>query len=56
MASRLRHIRLELAREPGQPHGDLGVGYDIVAFLNADGRLDLNACRADAGAAGADAS
>lgn len=41
------HIRLELAREPGHPHGDAGDGWDIVAALDADGRLDLEACRAD---------
>lgn len=48
MTSHPRHIRLELAREPGHPHGDPGIGYDIVAFLDADGRLDLAACRAQA--------
>jgi hypothetical protein len=42
-----RHIRLELAREPGHPDGDRGDGYDIVAFLGEDGHLDLAACRAD---------
>jgi len=41
------HIRLELAREPGHPHGDPGEGWDIVAALDDDGRLDLEACRAD---------
>lgn len=46
MTSYARHIRLELAREPGHPDGDPGTGYDIVAFLDADGRLDLDACRA----------
>lgn len=40
------HIRLELAREPGHPHGDARTGYDIVAFLTAGGQLDLAACRA----------
>lgn len=48
MTSQLRHIRLELAREPGHPHGDPGIGYDIVAFLDAEGRLDPAACRSDA--------
>jgi len=47
MPSRPRHIRLELAREPGHPHGDAHIGYDIVAFLDEDGRLDLPACRAN---------
>ncbi len=43
------HIRLELAREPGHPHGDAGDGWDIIAALDAEGRLDLEACRAQAG-------
>ncbi|CAN5290903.1 hypothetical protein BH09PSE1_BH09PSE1_29050 [soil metagenome] len=41
------HIRLELAREPGHPHGDSRDGWDLVAALDDDGRLDLEACRAD---------
>ncbi len=41
------HIRLELAREPGHPHGDPRDGWDIVAALEEDGRLDLEACRAE---------
>ena len=45
MSAHASHIRLELAREPGHPHGDARTGYDIVAFLGADGRLDLKACR-----------
>lgn len=43
-----RHIRLELAREPGHPQGDPGIGYDIVAFLDDKGHLDLSTCRAQA--------
>ncbi|CAN5422596.1 hypothetical protein BH10PSE2_BH10PSE2_10530 [soil metagenome] len=39
-----QHIRLELAREPGHPHGDAGDGWDLVAPLDDEGRLDLNAC------------
>lgn len=39
------HIRLELAREPGRPAGDPTEGYDIVAPLDADGRLDPAGCR-----------
>jgi len=35
-----RHIRLELAREPGFPAGDPGHGYDIVAPLNDEGKID----------------
>lgn len=45
MTAQANHIRLTLAREPGHPYGDVGTGYDIVAFLDADGRLDLTACR-----------
>lgn len=41
------HIRLELAREPGHPHGDSGDGWDVVAALDEEGRLDLAACRAE---------
>jgi hypothetical protein len=33
-------IRLELAREPGHPTGEASHGYDIVAPLDADGRID----------------
>ena len=43
-----QHIRLELAREPGHPSGDPARGYDIVAPLDADSRLDAAACRASA--------
>lgn len=45
--SAFHHIRLELAREPGHPHGDPRDGWDIVAALDDAGRLDLAACRAD---------
>jgi hypothetical protein len=41
-----QHIRLELAREPGHPHGDAGDGWDLVAPLDDEGRLDLAACLA----------
>lgn len=44
--SGFHHIRLELAREPGHPHGDARDGWDIVAALDEAGRLDLAACRA----------
>lgn len=47
MTVQARHIRLELAREPGHPQGDAGTGYDIVAFLDDAGRLDLASCKAD---------
>lgn len=48
MPAHPRHIRLELAREPDHPHGDARAGYDIVAFLDEEGRLDFAACRAEA--------
>ncbi len=41
------HIRLELARGPDAPAGDPGEGYDIVAPLGPDGRLDAAAWRAE---------
>lgn len=41
------HIRLELAREPGHPAGAPTEGYDIVAPLDADGRLVGEALRAE---------
>ncbi|MBF0664277.1 MAG: hypothetical protein IR159_01815 [Brevundimonas sp.] len=43
------HIRLEMAREPGRPAGDPGEGYDIVAPLDDEGRLDPAGWRADPG-------
>ena len=45
--STFQHIRLELAREPGHPRGDAGAGYDLVAPLDAEGRLDLAALNAE---------
>jgi hypothetical protein len=47
--SRYHHIRLELAREPGHPAGAADEGYDIVAPLDPDGRLDGAAWRAEPG-------
>lgn len=35
-----RQIRLELAREPGHPEGSRATGYDLVAPLDGDSRLD----------------
>lgn len=35
-----RRIRLELAREPGRPAGDPGVGYTLIAPIDEEGRLD----------------
>ena len=34
----MSHITLELAREPGHPHGDRGHGYHLYLPLTADGR------------------
>jgi hypothetical protein len=45
MTSTLTHIRLELAREPGAPAGNPQDGWDIVAVLDADGKLDADGCR-----------
>ena len=42
----LTHIRLTLAREPGRPDGDCGSGYDLVAVVDQDGRLDAAGCKA----------
>jgi len=41
-----RHVRMILAREPGHPDGDEADGYDIVAPLLEDGRLDAEGWRA----------
>ena len=42
-SSTLSKIRLLLAREPGHPAGDATHGYDIVAPLDRDGKLDASA-------------
>lgn len=36
----ISHIILELAREPGHPHGDRSHGYHLYLPLDADGRID----------------
>jgi hypothetical protein len=36
----LSHIELELAREPGHPHGDRNHGYHLYLPLTEDGRID----------------
>lgn len=43
MTAALHHIRLELAREASAPEGDGGFGYDLVAPLTPEGRLDGDA-------------
>lgn len=40
-----RRIRLELAREPGHPEGDSGIGYTLIAPLEDDGLLDIDSAR-----------
>ena len=44
--STFQHIRLELAREPDHPRGSASTGYDLVAPLDAEGRLDPAALKA----------
>ena len=41
-----RRIRLELAREPGHPEGSALNGYELIAPLDKDGRIDIEAWRA----------
>ena len=36
----LHDIRIELARTPDVPEGDANCGYEFIAPLTADGRLD----------------
>jgi hypothetical protein len=43
--SRLRSVRLELARVAGSPAGDPECGYELVAPLDDDGHLDAAAWR-----------
>ncbi len=38
-------IRLELARDPTHPSGSAGHGYEFVAPLDAEGRIDAEAWR-----------
>lgn len=45
LPANFRRIRLELAREPAHPGGDHGIGYSLIAPLNADGSLDTDAAR-----------
>lgn len=44
--SRLQSIRLELARTPQAPDGDPECGYEFIAPLDGQGRLDAAAWRA----------
>jgi hypothetical protein len=45
--TQFHHVRLELAREPGHPAGDPTDGYDLVAPLDSQGRLDAEALHAE---------
>lgn len=45
LPSSFRRIRLELAREPGHPEGERGIGYTLVAPLKANGMLDAATAR-----------
>jgi CheY-like chemotaxis protein len=40
-----RRVRLALAREPGHPEGDPGIGYEFAAPLDPGGRIDADAWR-----------
>lgn len=40
LPAQFRRILIELAREPGHPVGDTGVGYVIIAPLDTEGRID----------------
>jgi hypothetical protein len=40
-----RRVRLALAREPGHPEGSSGIGYEFVAPLDRDGRIEAAAWR-----------
>jgi hypothetical protein len=45
-----RVIRLQLAREPGYPEGDAQHGYDLLAPLDDEGRIDGKVFRSAPGA------
>ncbi len=40
-----RRIRLELAREPGHPEGDVKTGYTVLAPLDPAGHLNVELAR-----------
>ncbi|MER9371130.1 hypothetical protein [Mesorhizobium sp. M0491] len=40
LTPKFRHVRLLLAREKGHPGGDHEAGYDVLAPLTGEGRLD----------------
>ncbi|RUW88846.1 hypothetical protein EOA13_15410 [Mesorhizobium sp. M7A.F.Ca.US.011.01.1.1] len=43
LTPKFRHVRLLLAREKGHPEGDREEGYDVLAPLTGEGRLDAEA-------------
>jgi hypothetical protein len=45
LPANFRRIRLELAREPGHPQGEAGIGYTMVAPLTSNGLLDIETAR-----------
>jgi hypothetical protein len=45
LPAQFRHIRIELAREPGHPEGDTGFAYVIIAPLDSDDRIDATLLR-----------
>lgn len=45
LPANFRRVRLELAREPGHPEGDSGIGYTMIAPLKRDGLLDIDTAR-----------
>lgn len=45
LPANFRRIRLELAREPGHPVGEAGIGYTMIAPLKDDGLLDIETAR-----------
>ncbi|EHK53277.1 hypothetical protein [Allomesorhizobium alhagi] len=40
LTPKFRHVRMLLAREKGHPVGDAEEGYDLLAPLDSEGRLD----------------
>jgi hypothetical protein len=45
LPAQFRHIRIELAREPGHPEGDTAFAYVIVAPLDNNDRIDAQLWR-----------
>ncbi|TPI24304.1 hypothetical protein FJW08_29775 [Mesorhizobium sp. B3-2-1] len=49
LSSKFRHIRLLLARDKGHPEGDRQEGYDLLAPLTGEGRIDVQEWRSHRG-------